>query len=135
MAEKEISQHPDSMNTPYEKHLDREQHAGHDNGGLISDALSIEIGTTDNEVFSMSEVFMAFDWYDSRPFSLIGNPGVSLLTSLGMAYPLFYVFLPDYLATRGAQTGQSGPYYQWRNYAQQRRRHLWTRSRWPHVQW
>ncbi len=59
---------------------------------------------------------MALDWYDSRPFSLIGNPGVSLLTSLGMAYPLFYVFLPDYLATRGAQTGQSGPYYQWRNY-------------------
>ncbi len=61
MAEKEISQHPDSMNTPYEKHLDREQHAGHDNGGLISDALSIEIGTTDNEVFSMSEVDPVLD--------------------------------------------------------------------------
>lgn len=40
----------------------------------------------------------------------------SKLTSLGLAYPLFYVFLPDYLATRGAQTGESGPYYQWRNY-------------------
>jgi len=38
------------------------------------------------------------------------------LTSLGLAYPLFYVFLPDYLASRGAQTGESGPYYQWRNY-------------------
>ncbi|CAH0057858.1 unnamed protein product [Clonostachys solani] len=35
---------------------------------------------------------------------------------IGLAYPLFYVFLPDYLATRGAQTGESGPYYQWRNY-------------------
>ncbi|VUC23513.1 unnamed protein product [Clonostachys rosea] len=37
-------------------------------------------------------------------------------TLIGLAYPLFYVFLPDYLATRGAQIGQSGPYYQWRNY-------------------
>ncbi|KAF5962857.1 major facilitator superfamily transporter [Fusarium bulbicola] len=35
---------------------------------------------------------------------------------IGLAYPLFYVFLPDYLASRGAQTGESGPYYQWRNY-------------------
>ncbi|RMZ82913.1 hypothetical protein DV736_g6624, partial [Chaetothyriales sp. CBS 134916] len=35
---------------------------------------------------------------------------------IGLAYPLFYVFLPDYLATRGAQTGETGPYYQWRNY-------------------
>ncbi|KAF5567547.1 synaptic vesicle transporter SV2 [Fusarium phyllophilum] len=35
---------------------------------------------------------------------------------IGLAYPLFYVFLPDYLASRGAQTGESGPYYEWRNY-------------------
>ncbi|ETS75931.1 hypothetical protein PFICI_12875 [Pestalotiopsis fici W106-1] len=35
---------------------------------------------------------------------------------VGLAYPLFYVFLPDYLATRGAQTGETGVYYQWRNY-------------------
>ncbi|KAG5800885.1 hypothetical protein H9Q69_000012 [Fusarium xylarioides] len=35
---------------------------------------------------------------------------------IGLAYLLFYVFLPDYLASRGAQTGESGPYYQWRNY-------------------
>lgn len=35
---------------------------------------------------------------------------------IGLAYPLFYVFLPDYLATRGAETGESGAYYTWRNY-------------------
>ncbi|KAK4937230.1 Filamentous Growth Regulator [Elasticomyces elasticus] len=35
---------------------------------------------------------------------------------IGLAYPLFYVFLPDYLASRGAHTGQAGAYYQWRNY-------------------
>lgn len=33
-----------------------------------------------------------------------------------LAYPLFYVFLPDYLESRGAQTGESSPYYVWRNY-------------------
>jgi hypothetical protein len=37
-------------------------------------------------------------------------------TLIGLAYPLFYVFLPQYLASRGAQTGQSGAYYTWRNY-------------------
>ncbi|KIW28339.1 uncharacterized protein PV07_08012 [Cladophialophora immunda] len=35
---------------------------------------------------------------------------------IGLAYPLFYVFLPEFLASRGAQVGQPGPYYQWRNY-------------------
>jgi len=35
---------------------------------------------------------------------------------IGLAYPLFYVFLPDFLASRGAKTGQSSPYYTWRNY-------------------
>ncbi|RMD40312.1 hypothetical protein DV735_g4797, partial [Chaetothyriales sp. CBS 134920] len=37
-------------------------------------------------------------------------------TLIGLAYPLFYVFLPSYLASRGAQTGQSSPYYTWRDY-------------------
>lgn len=37
-------------------------------------------------------------------------------TLIGLAYPLFYVFLPQYLASRGAKTGESGPYYTWRNY-------------------
>lgn len=44
------------------------------------------------------------------------NMCTSKLVFLGLAYPLFYVFLPEYLATRGAQTGETGPYYQWRNY-------------------
>ena len=37
-------------------------------------------------------------------------------TLIGLAYPLFYVFLPQYLASRGAQTGEATPYYTWRNY-------------------
>ncbi|KAF5627073.1 major facilitator superfamily transporter [Fusarium sp. NRRL 52700] len=54
-----------------------------------------------------------------RPCSLTLEALESIGTidsTYGLAYPLFYVFLPDYLASRGAQTGESGPYYQWRNY-------------------
>lgn len=55
---------------------------------------------------------------------LFANKKLGLSTSLiwlswtliGLAYPLFYVFLPEYLKSRGADTGQSGAYYQWRNY-------------------
>jgi len=38
-------------------------------------------------------------------------------TLIGLAYPLFYVFLPSYLAARGAETGDTSLYDQWRNYA------------------
>jgi hypothetical protein len=37
-------------------------------------------------------------------------------TLIGLAYPLFYVFLPEFLASRGAETGEGTPYYVWRNY-------------------
>ncbi|KAJ5459520.1 uncharacterized protein N7458_001072 [Penicillium daleae] len=36
---------------------------------------------------------------------------------IGLAYPLYNVFLPTYLATRGASFGQSSQYITWRNYA------------------
>jgi len=37
-------------------------------------------------------------------------------TLIGLAYPLYNVFLPAYLASRGAQFGQTSPYITWRNY-------------------
>lgn len=37
-------------------------------------------------------------------------------TLIGLAYPLYNVFLPDYLASRGAAFGQPSPYITWRNY-------------------
>jgi hypothetical protein len=37
-------------------------------------------------------------------------------TMIGLAYPLFYVFLPEYLASRGAQFGQTSTSITWRNY-------------------
>jgi hypothetical protein len=36
---------------------------------------------------------------------------------IGLAYPLYNVFLPSYLATRGAKFGESSQYITWRNYA------------------
>lgn len=37
-------------------------------------------------------------------------------TLVGLAYSLFYVFLPEYLASRGAQFGNPSPSVTWRNY-------------------
>ncbi|KAL4801862.1 major facilitator superfamily domain-containing protein [Aspergillus unguis] len=36
---------------------------------------------------------------------------------IGLAYPLFNVFLPQYLKSRGAEFGEDSPYITWRNYA------------------
>lgn len=35
---------------------------------------------------------------------------------IGLAFPLFYVFLPEYLASRGAEFGDDSPFITWRNY-------------------
>ena len=37
-------------------------------------------------------------------------------TLIGLAYPLFYVFLPQYLASRGAETGAGSQAEVWRDY-------------------
>lgn len=37
-------------------------------------------------------------------------------TLIGLAYPLYNVFLPSYLASRGAAFGQTSAYITWRNY-------------------
>lgn len=39
-----------------------------------------------------------------------------MLTFLGLAYPLYNVFLPQYLRSRGAETGDGSPSTTWRNY-------------------
>jgi hypothetical protein len=36
---------------------------------------------------------------------------------IGLAYPLYNVFLPTYLKSRGAEFGQDSEYITWRNYA------------------
>ena len=37
-------------------------------------------------------------------------------TLIGLAYPLFYVFLPSILSSRLKNTSENTPYYTWRNY-------------------
>lgn len=36
---------------------------------------------------------------------------------IGLAYPLYNVFLPEYLKSRGAKLGDGSNYITWRNYA------------------
>lgn len=36
---------------------------------------------------------------------------------IGLGYSLYYVFLPDYLASRAEKSGDSSAYITWRNYA------------------
>ncbi|GAB7354581.1 hypothetical protein MBLNU459_g5029t1 [Dothideomycetes sp. NU459] len=56
---------------------------------------------------------------------LFGSKRLALSTSLiwfswlliGLAYPLYNVFLPSYLATRGAEFGETSTSIYWRNYA------------------
>ncbi|KAI9740162.1 MAG: hypothetical protein M1834_004740 [Cirrosporium novae-zelandiae] len=38
-------------------------------------------------------------------------------TLIGLAYPLYYVYLPQYLASRGKEFGEDSNYITWRNYA------------------
>lgn len=38
-------------------------------------------------------------------------------TLIGLAYPLFYIFLPEYLSGRGADFGTVSAYTTWRDYA------------------
>ncbi|KAF2856518.1 membrane transporter [Plenodomus tracheiphilus IPT5] len=37
-------------------------------------------------------------------------------TTIGLAYPMYNVFLPAYLSSRGASFGEPSPYTTWRNY-------------------
>lgn len=39
-----------------------------------------------------------------------------ITTIVGLAYPLYNVFLPTYLETRGADVGAGSQYITWRNY-------------------
>jgi hypothetical protein len=56
---------------------------------------------------------------------LFTNRTMALSTSLvwlswaltGLGYSLYYVYLPEYLASRGSSTGASSTYLTWRNYA------------------
>jgi hypothetical protein len=68
--------------------------------------------------FSISELMVHF-----RGLFATKKIGVSTClvwlswTLIGLAYPLFYVFLGSYLSSRGAEFGSPSPSITWRNYA------------------
>lgn len=49
-------------------------------------------------------------------------------TLIGLAYPLYNVFLPQYLKSRGAETGSDSNYIIWRNYAIIQMCGIWGRT-------
>ncbi|KAH8819956.1 major facilitator superfamily domain-containing protein [Xylogone sp. PMI_703] len=68
--------------------------------------------------FSVSELLIHFRGLFAT--KTIGFSTVLIWLSwalIGLAYPLFYVFLPAYLQTRGAEFGVVSTYEYWRNYA------------------
>lgn len=68
--------------------------------------------------FSMGEFLIHF-----RSLFLTKNVAITTIllwlswSIIGLAYPLFNVFLPYYLASRGVQFGVTSTYQTWRNYA------------------
>ncbi|KAL1887490.1 Filamentous Growth Regulator [Sporothrix stenoceras] len=67
--------------------------------------------------FSLSEVAMHFrGLFATRKMAITSVVLWMLWACIGLAYPLYYIFLPTYLATRGAKFGETSPYYTWRNY-------------------
>lgn len=68
--------------------------------------------------FSFNEFFLHF-----RNLFITKNVALTTVllwlswTIIGLAYPLFNVFLPYYLASRGVQFGVTSTYQTWRNYA------------------
>ncbi|KAJ5850400.1 hypothetical protein N7455_010256 [Penicillium solitum] len=70
------------------------------------------------QLISPSEVFFHLrGLFETRKMALSTTLVWLSWLLIGLAYPLYNVFLPTYLASRGASFGQTSPYITWRNYA------------------
>lgn len=70
------------------------------------------------QLISPSEVFFHLrGLFETRKMGLSTTLVWISWLLIGLAYPLYNVFLPTYLASRGASFGQTSPYITWRNYA------------------
>jgi hypothetical protein len=68
--------------------------------------------------FSISELTVHFrGLFATKKFGLSTVLIWLSWTLIGLAYPLFYVFLSSYLTSRGADLGGVSTYDSWRNYA------------------
>lgn len=68
--------------------------------------------------FSFSEIFVHLrGLFSTRRIGMSTALIWFSWTLIGLAYPLYNVFLPSYLQSRGADFGQTSDYIRWRNYA------------------
>lgn len=68
--------------------------------------------------FSLSEILVHFrGLFATKKMGLSTSLIWLSWTLIGLAYPLFYVFLSSYLKTRGAEFDSLSNYETWRNYA------------------
>lgn len=78
---------------------------------------SIETSHASKSKFSVAEIWVHYKGLFSTRILGWSTTLIWLSwTFIGLAYPLFYVFLPEYLASRGAKFGEPSAYITWRNY-------------------
>ncbi|KAH6679991.1 major facilitator superfamily domain-containing protein [Plectosphaerella plurivora] len=68
--------------------------------------------------YSLHEIFLHYrGLFATRKLSISTSLLWASWACIGLAYPLYYMFLPEYLASRGAKFGEDSPSITWRNYA------------------
>lgn len=85
-------------------------------------SLTMEQLTACGTVTSAHSGGLSESWHHIRGLFVTKKLGISTCLIwlswllIGLAYPLFYVFLPQYLMARGAKTGAGSPNAVWRDY-------------------
>jgi hypothetical protein len=73
--------------------------------------------THSKKIFAFSEILIHYrGLFATRKLALSTILVWFSWALIGLAYPLFYVFLPEYLASRGAEFGVDSASITWRNY-------------------
>ncbi|KAK3990713.1 major facilitator superfamily domain-containing protein [Cladorrhinum sp. PSN332] len=82
------------------------------------DACGVVTSAHSKNRFSVGETLVHLRGLFSTPKTSLSTTMIWLSWAMiGLAYPLFYVFLPSYLASRGAQLGGVSSFEKWRNYS------------------
>ncbi|KAJ5769540.1 hypothetical protein N7520_004099 [Penicillium odoratum] len=85
--------------------------------GTTSHRQTTAAGMTQRLIDPREVIFHLKGLYATRKMALSTSLVWFSWLLIGLAYPLYNVFLPTYLSSRGAQFGESSPYITWRNYA------------------
>ncbi|KAJ6114378.1 hypothetical protein N7486_000156 [Penicillium sp. IBT 16267x] len=85
--------------------------------GVTSQRRTTAVGMTKRLIDPREVIFHLKGLYATRKMALSTTLVWFSWLLIGLAYPLYNVFLPSYLQSRGAQFGESSQYVTWRNYA------------------